>query len=51
MHMPAMPRPNDKATKIAFKILGKPANYDYREPEALRKVNKKLEYDETIRVR
>lgn len=49
--MPAMPRPNKKAAKICFKIIGRPANYDYKQPEFLKKVNKKLLFDETIRVR
>jgi hypothetical protein len=49
--MPAMPRPNTKATKIAFKIIGRPANFDYKQPKPMRKVNKKLLFDETIRVR
>lgn len=49
--MPAMPRPNTKATKIAFKILGRPANLNSEQPPYLKKVNKKLLFDETIRVR
>lgn len=49
--MPAAPRENNKATKIAFKIIGKPSNFNYKQPEAIEKVNEKLLFDETIRVR
>jgi len=46
-----MPRPKSNATKMAFKILGKPANFDYKRPKALEKVENKLRFDETMRVR
>jgi len=49
--MPAAPRQNYKAIKIAFKIIGKPANFNYKQPPEMEKVNKKLLFDETIRVR
>lgn len=50
--MPIMLRPKSKATKIAYKILGKPANL---KPEKTSKVQqlirKRLIFEETARVR
>jgi len=49
--MPAAPRSNKKATKIAFKILGIPANIAFRRNKKQKAVNKRLVFEETIRVR
>ena len=49
--MPAMPRPKGKAKKIAYKILGTPPNIAYKRSKAERKINKRLLFEETIRVR
>jgi len=48
--MPAMPRTNNKITKIAYRILGTPENMQ-SEKKYRRKRNKRLVYDETERVR
>jgi hypothetical protein len=50
--MPGMPRISGKAEKIAFKILGTPANLrkDKKYPMG-EKTEKRLEFEETIRVR
>lgn len=50
--MPAMKRLKGKATKIAYAILGKPANMQYtrRSVEETR-VNNRLVFEETQRVR
>lgn len=49
--MPTAPRQNTKATKIAYKILGKPANQDFKRPKSLKKVHKRLVFEETQLVR
>lgn len=49
--MPGMIRPKGKAKKIAFKILGKPANMQEKPDKKKRKVNQRLLYEETQRVR
>lgn len=49
--MPGQPRPNKKATKIAFKILGTPPNLKYKPDQARKRVNAKLISEETQRVR
>jgi hypothetical protein len=49
--MPAMPRANIKATKIAYQIIGKPANLNFKRPPQLEKVYKQLVYQNTLRVR
>lgn len=46
--MPAMPRIKGKATKIAFKILGKPANMS-KQPK--KKEDERLLFEITQRVR
>ncbi len=48
--MPGMPRPSSKATKIAFAILGKPANMQ-KQPKKKKRVNQVLLFQETSRVR
>ncbi len=47
----AMIRPKGKAKKIAFKILGKPANMQEKPDKKKRKVNQRLLYEETQRAR
>lgn len=49
--MPAMPRFSIKGTKIAFRILGVPANIAYKPTSKERKVNKRVIYEDTSRVR
>ena len=50
--MPGMPRTNKKAQKIAFKILGTPANMTKEAKRGMgSKTEKRLEFEETIRVR
>ena len=40
--MPAMPRIKGKATKIAYKILGKPVNIEFSKRPFDKKINKRL---------
>jgi len=49
--MPAMLRIKGKATKIAYKILGKPENLKFKRTKDQQKVNRRLIFDETARVR
>lgn len=49
--MPAMPRIKGKATKIAFRILGIPANMLFKRSPKEKKVNRRLIFEETTRVR
>lgn len=49
--MPAMPRVPNKARKIAYKIMGVPANIAYKRTEQQKKLNQRLNYEETSRVR
>lgn len=54
--MPIMPRPKTsegkKATKIAFKILGKPANLQKEKPSKIQEmIRRRLIFEETARVR
>lgn len=49
--MPAMPRVKGKATKIAYKILGKPANIAFKRDKKEKEVNRRLIFEETTRVR
>ena len=44
-------RPKGKATKIAFKVLGKPAVLDFKRSPQMEKMQKELTYQETSRVR
>lgn len=48
--MPAMVRPHGKGTKVAFAILGKPANLQKR-PKKKKQVDRVLLFQETARVR
>lgn len=49
--MPGMPRIPGKAKKIAHKILGVPANIASQRSEKEQKVDKRLIFEETARVR
>lgn len=50
--MPAAPRIKKyKATQIAWKILGVPANIAFKRNAEQRRVNKRLVFEETQRVR
>jgi len=49
--MPIMPRLKNKATKIAYKILGVPGNIRHKPTETERFINKRLWQEETMRVR
>ena len=49
--MPTAPRQDKKAKKIAFKILGVPANFKDQESEQKKKLKRRLVFEETIRVR
>jgi hypothetical protein len=45
--MPAMPRPNKKATKIAFSIIGTPPNMQHvKEDKSKRRRKRQLEYED-----
>lgn len=48
--MPAMPRISGKAKKIAYNILGVPANMQKVSPKQ-KKIDKRLLFEETTRVR
>lgn len=45
--MPAMPRINNKATKIAYKIMGVPPSFAYKPTKEQKRINKKIIYTET----
>jgi len=49
--MAAMPRPSIKATKIAYKILGVPANFQSKKDRKQRKINRRLNFEEVTFVR
>ena len=49
--MPAMFRPAGKAKKIAFAVLGKPANLTFKRSAAQNRLNQELLHQETTRVR
>ncbi len=49
--MPAMLRVKGKPTKIAYKILGKPENLKDKRSEKDRRIDKRLVFEETYRVR
>jgi hypothetical protein len=40
-----------KAKKIAYKILGVPANIEYKRDSVEKKINKRLIFEESVRVR
>ncbi len=49
--MPAIPRISGRATKIAYKILGVPANMKFKRTKEQKKINQRLLFEETVRVR
>ena len=49
--MPIMLRWNKKATKIAYNILGKPANMESKNKKEDNRIDRRLLFEETIRVR
>lgn len=49
--MPAAPRPKGKATKIAYRVLGKPQNEDQKKSREQSDIDKRLVFEETQRVR
>lgn len=49
--MPSMIRMPGKGKKIAWKILGVPANISYKPTERERKINHLLKFQETSRMR
>lgn len=49
--MPSMPRPQGKAKKIAYKILGTPPNIAFKRDKRQKQINKRLIFEETTRVR
>ena len=49
--MPTLVRTNEKATKIAYKIMGKPANLAFKRNEEQKQIEKRLAFEEIVRVR
>ena len=49
--MPGMLRISGKTTKIAYKILGVPANMKEKRTKEQKKINQRLLFEETVRVR
>lgn len=49
--MPAMPRVRGKATKIAYAILGVPENMKSKKTKHQRYIDRRLKYDETMRIK
>ena len=49
--MPTMPRVKGKETKIAWSILGKPLAYAMKKTPYQSKIDKRLVFEETTRVR
>lgn len=49
--MPAMPRVRGKTTKIAYDVLGKPANMQDNKTKKDKRINQRLLFEETYRVR
>lgn len=49
--MPAMPRTKNRATRVAYKIMGVPANVAHKRSAAEKKIDKRLLYEDTFRVR
>ena len=49
--MPVMPRVNNKATKIAWSIIGKPLSMNVKKDKHQKNINKRLVFEETTRVR
>jgi hypothetical protein len=49
--MPQMLRTKSKATKIAYKVLGKPLNLQVKKSPKEKRVDRRLIFEETTRVR
>lgn len=49
--MPGMKRPDSKATKIAYAIMGVPANIAFKPNKKQREINERLLFQDTVRVR
>ena len=49
--MPVMIRPEGKAKKIAYAILGTPANFAVKKTKKQEQIDKALLFQETVRVR
>ncbi len=50
--MPAMPRPEGKGKKIAYDVLGAPANMvEKRKSKSQKKIDQRLVFEETVRSR
>lgn len=49
--MPAMPRVKSYATKVAYKVLGVPANIVFKRSKRQEKIDRQLNAQETSRVR
>jgi len=49
--VPVMPRLKGKATKIAWSIIGKPTAMNVKKKRHQQDINKRLIFEETIRVR
>lgn len=47
--MPTMPRPYDKASKIAFKIMGEPDNLAYKPSEKEKRIEQVIRAEDTFR--
>lgn len=50
-NMASMPRLKNKGSKIAFAILGVPANFRFKRSKEQERVNQQLLFQETSRVR
>jgi len=49
--MPAAPRMNKKATAIAWSIIGKPGVFQFKPTKREKEVDRRLLFQETVRVR
>lgn len=50
-NMPGMPRIKGKPTRIAYSVLGIPANMLFKKTPKQERINKRLMFDETIRAK
>lgn len=49
--MPSMPRPKNKARKIAYSILGIPDNMKFRRSKKQQEYHERLLFEESMRIR
>lgn len=49
--MPGAPRPKGQAKKIAYKVVGVPPNLQNKQSKEQKRINQRLNYEETARVR